>query len=113
MGHSKETLVRLPEAMAECYYYFRILPHYRISGLSLMENAPPRISAEQLKTIRQSVMFIWGTNDPFGSVESGRQIADTLTSSEFNILSGGGHLPWLDDPAECGRLILKFLSETQ
>jgi 2-hydroxy-6-oxonona-2,4-dienedioate hydrolase len=120
MGHSPEVLARLPEAMADCYYYFQKLPHYLISALSLMERgnlfgaAPQdRINAEQLKQVRQPVMFLWGTNDPFGSVETGRQISEFLPDSEFHAIAGGGHLPWLDEPDECSRLALDFLSSHQ
>jgi 2-hydroxy-6-oxonona-2,4-dienedioate hydrolase len=36
MGHNKVTLARLPQSLGDCYYYFRHLPHYRISAISLM-----------------------------------------------------------------------------
>jgi pimeloyl-ACP methyl ester carboxylesterase len=55
-------------------------------------------------------MFLWGTNDPFGSVDTGRYISEIMPSSEFHAIQGGGHLPWLDNPAECGRLTRNFLS---
>jgi pimeloyl-ACP methyl ester carboxylesterase len=118
LGHSPETCARQPEALAECYYRFQKLPHYRISSLSLMQRvnrlwgARPdaRISAEELKQIQQPTMFLWGTNDPFGSVDTGRYISEIMPSSEFHAIQGGGHLPWLDNPAECGRLTRNFLS---
>ena len=117
MGHPPETLSGLPPAMADCYYYFQKLPNYQISSLSLMERgnlfgagAEDRIGAEQLRQVRQPVMLLWGTNDPFGSVEKGREIAAILPSSEFHAIQGG-HLPWLDEPVECGRLTREFLAE--
>jgi len=117
MGHSPEALARLPEAMADCYYYFQKLPNYQISSLSLMgrgnlfgARTEDRINAEQLKRVLQPVMLLWGTNDPFGSVETGREIAEILPSSEFHAIQNGGHLPWLDNPAECGSLSRDFLS---
>jgi 2-hydroxy-6-oxonona-2,4-dienedioate hydrolase len=118
MGHSPETVARLPEAMAECYFRFQRLPHYKISSLTLMAqvNRPggPRpdvqIGPEELKRVGQPAMFLWGTNDPWGSVEAGRRIAEMMPDAEFHAVSGGGHLPWLDEPAECGRLTRDFLS---
>lgn len=117
MGHSPEALARLPEAMADCYYYFQKLPNYQISSLSLMGRGnlfgarlEDRINAEQLKRVQQPVMLLWGTNDPFGGVETGREIAKILPSSEFHAIENGGHLPWLDNPAECGSLARDFLS---
>jgi 2-hydroxy-6-oxonona-2,4-dienedioate hydrolase len=114
MGHSPEILAALPEAMSECYYYFPRLPNYKISILSLMERGnifgagKDRISAEDLKLITQPTMFLWGTKDPFGSIEMGQKIAGIVPSSEFHAIEGG-HLPWLDKPAESGRLIREFL----
>jgi pimeloyl-ACP methyl ester carboxylesterase len=111
IGHSRETCARLPEAAVDCFYHFPRLPHYRTSLLSLMEQAKgARLDEEQLKRVQQPVMFLWGDNDPFGSVELGRKIAKTLPSSAFHVIQGGGHLPWLDNPAECGALTRDFLS---
>ncbi|HTE01435.1 MAG TPA: alpha/beta hydrolase [Mucilaginibacter sp.] len=109
MGHSAETLASLPNGMSECYYYFQKLPHYKISSLSLMESSVKRLNEDDLKQIQQPVILLWGTNDPFGSVQAGQQIANALPASEFHSLQGG-HLPWLDEPEESGRLIFKFLS---
>lgn len=117
MGHSKEIIAGLPEALNECYYYFQQLPNFEISGISLMQRgnllnarAEDRITEEQLKTIIQPVMFIWGSHDPFGTVEIGRQIADYIPASEFHVIQNGGHLPWLDAPSGCGKLITDFFS---
>jgi 2-hydroxy-6-oxonona-2,4-dienedioate hydrolase len=116
MGHSPETLAALPETMSPCYYYFPRLPNYRISILSLMERGnifgagKDRISAEDLKLVKQPTMFLWGNKDPFGSIEMGQKIAGIVPSSEFHAIEGG-HLPWLDKPAECGKLIRDFLSK--
>src|SRR5450432_2190332 len=78
MGHSKETISHLPEALNDCYYYFQQLHNFEISSISLMQrgnifNARPedRINAEQLRLIKQPVMFLWGTHDPFGTIEIG------------------------------------------
>jgi 2-hydroxy-6-oxonona-2,4-dienedioate hydrolase len=116
MGHSPEILAALPEAMSECYYHFPGLPNYKISILSLMERGnifgagKDLINAEDLKLVGQPTMFLWGSKDPFGSIEMGRKIASIVPSSEFHAIEGG-HLPWLDKPVECGRLIQDFLSE--
>lgn len=118
IGHPQETCARLPKALADCFAAFQQLPHARVSILSLMEQtnrlrgARPDITlrAEQLKRVQQPTMFLWGTNDPFGSVETGRQIARLMPNAEFHAIQHGGHLPWLDAPAECGRLIQDFLS---
>jgi 2-hydroxy-6-oxonona-2,4-dienedioate hydrolase len=105
-------------AMAACRSSFQRLPYYRISTLSLMERtnrlrgARPEhtLTAEQLKRVQQPTMFLWGTNDPFGSSETGRHIAQLLPSSEFHAIQGAGHLPWLSNLAECGQFTRDFLA---
>jgi pimeloyl-ACP methyl ester carboxylesterase len=117
MGHSDETIALLPSAMAECYFHFQKLPHYETSSLSLMETtntllgskAAIRITRNGLNNVRQDVLMLWGTNDPFGTVKSGEEIAATLPNSVFHTISDGGHLPWLDSPKQCGKLIAAFL----
>jgi pimeloyl-ACP methyl ester carboxylesterase len=42
-------------------------------------------------------------------VKTGEKIAAALPSSVFHTVSGGGHLPWLDSPEQCGKLIVAFL----
>ncbi len=113
-----ETGTSASAAMAACRYHFQRLPHYRISTLSLMERTNrlrgPRpehtLTAEQLKRVQQPTMFLWGTNDPFGSSETGRHIAQILPYSEFHAIQGAGHLPWLSNLAECGQLTRDFLA---
>lgn len=119
MGHSEETLKNLPDNLAECYFYFQKLPYYSVSSLSLMEKinclsgSKPeiRISENELKNIGKRVLLIWGSNDPFGKVETGRKIAQLLPMGEFHEISGCGHLPWLDEPKKCAELIVSFLSD--
>jgi pimeloyl-ACP methyl ester carboxylesterase len=129
MGHSARTVAALPPEMADCYFHFQRLPHYAVSSLSLMEKTNTltgskpevRITAEQLGTVRQPVLMLWGEHDPFGSVEAGRTIAGALPGAlpgkkpgaEFHLIPNGGHLPWLDDPAVCGNLITDFLSKNE
>ncbi len=97
MGHSKETIASQPEALNECYYYFQKLPNFEISSISLMQRGSllnvrieDRITTEQLKLIKQPVMFLWGTRDPFGTVEIGRQIADFIPRGTFQAIQSRG-----------------------
>ena len=112
MGHSNELLSRLPTALGDCYYYFRLLPHYLVSFTSLMENVAPKIDAEQLKHVLQPTLFLLGTKDSFASVETGERIATALPNCEFHTIAGAGHLPWLENAEECGRIIEEFLSKS-
>ncbi|MFD2935075.1 alpha/beta fold hydrolase [Spirosoma flavum] len=109
MGHSDEMLARLPKALGDCYYYFRQLPHYRISFMTLLENVAPKIEAKQLNMVSQPAMLLLGTKDTFASVKTGKSIVSALPTGVFHAIDGAGHLPWLENPEECGRLIKDFL----
>ncbi len=68
------------------------------------------ISKEELKSIKQPVMFIWGTNDPTGKTETVREYSELIPTSEFHPMQNEGHLTWLDNPTECGQLINNYLN---
>jgi 2-hydroxy-6-oxonona-2,4-dienedioate hydrolase len=111
MGHSSQTISRLPRALGDCYFYFWRLPHYLISAMSLMENTAPKIDDQQLKHVLHPTMLILGTKDSFASVEIGEDIVAALPSGTFRAIDGAGHLPWLENPAACARLIQDFLGK--
>jgi 2-hydroxy-6-oxonona-2,4-dienedioate hydrolase len=111
MGHNEVTLARLPPSLGDCYYYFRHLPHYRISAISLMENTAPTIDEGQLGKVSQPTLFLLGTKDNFASIATGQRIATALPHCSFHPITDAGHLPWLEDPEACGRLIMDFLEK--
>jgi 2-hydroxy-6-oxonona-2,4-dienedioate hydrolase len=113
MGHSSETISRLPQGLGDCFFNFRRLPHYQISAISLMENTAPKIDDHQLKNVLQPTMLILGTKDNFASVETGKQIVSALPNGTFHAIDRAGHLPWLENPAACARLIFDFLRDKQ
>ncbi|MCX6054331.1 MAG: alpha/beta hydrolase [Chloroflexi bacterium] len=119
LGHSSETLLKLPEELADCYYYFQQLPNQKISSLSLMQRINSlrgsrpdvMLHEEELNSVKQPTMFLWGTNDPFGSVEIGGKIASCFQQPEFHAIQNAGHLPWLESPEKCGSLAMKFIEQ--
>ena len=111
MGHSGETLAAQPKALGDCYYYFRLLPHYLISFTSLMENMAPIINEQQLKQVKQPTLFLLGTKDTFASVKTGKDIAAAIPDCAFHTIPGAGHLPWMESPEECGSIIMSFLTK--
>ncbi len=111
MGHSKETLAGLPQALGDSYYYFRMLPHYVISFLSLMQNEAPNIDAKQLSQVKQPSQLLLGDKDTFASVAVGESITAAMPNCKLHVIKGAGHLHWLESPEECGEIINAFLAE--
>lgn len=116
LGQSAEAIEGLPEAFAEGWYRMQNLPHAKVAWVSLLQTvvrvrgARPSValSADDLRNLSVPVLFIWGSDDPFGAVERGRKGATWLRDVEFHVV-GTGHLPWLDEPERCGELILEFV----
>lgn len=118
-GQSSESLRGQPAGLAACYFAFDHLPHYAVSTISLMQvmnrlrgsRPQHRITEPDLHRIHQPYLLAWGTDDPFGSLATGRQIAHTVSQGRFVAIEGAGHLPWLDAPQQCADLIADFLDE--
>ena len=109
MGHEPAVLKSLPASYGDCYGRFRRLPHFKISALSLLQNAAPQITSAELKAVGAPVLLLWGSKDTFAPVETGRQIAQALPDGALQEIAGAGHLPWLEDADRCGALASGFL----
>ncbi len=77
--------------------------------MSLLENMPRLIKAEHLAGVRMPVALLWGTKDTFAGIDVGRSIADALPRGELHPSEGAGHLPWLEYPEQCSKIISDFL----
>lgn len=118
LGHPDETVTRLPDEYAEVTYRMDNLPYYTLSWVSVVQSAlnlwgavpKAALTPDDLRRIRSPVSLIWGSDDPFGSPETGRAGAEYFPDATFHD-AGVGHLPWLDEPAACGELIRGFLGE--
>jgi len=67
----------------------------------------------ELKNLKAPTLFIWGDKDQYGPPTLGEEMARLMPKARCQVLSDAGHLPWLDQPEECNRLVLKFLKEEQ
>jgi pimeloyl-[acyl-carrier protein] methyl ester esterase len=117
-GSSQQDIDQLPEQAAEAAYHFWNLPTYLgtwktlIGAVVSLRGANPkyRLGSDQLQRIQQPVQFIWGEKDPFGDLDVARQAAQFIPDARLHEMRTG-HLPFLDEPQECGRVIREFLSE--
>ena len=117
LGHPAEVGRRWSDAEAETFYRFGNLTNVHRSWTTLLRrflrpwggNPRMRITASQLQRIRQPTLFIWGSDDPFGSSESGRAATALMPAAQLEIV-GVGHLPWWDDAEACARLIRTFVA---
>jgi pimeloyl-ACP methyl ester carboxylesterase len=111
MGHSRSLLAKLPHQLGDAYYYFRLLPHYILSATSMLKNPMPAIDEKQLKNLSQPTALLLGTKDNFASQHLGKKIVSEMPKGTFYSIKDSGHLPWLENPEECGQLIRNFIDQ--
>jgi pimeloyl-ACP methyl ester carboxylesterase len=64
----------------------------------------------ELAGIGPPTLLVYGTADPLGTVEVWRRVVDLLPRGELQLVEGGGHAPWLDDPGRVGGHVSRFLA---
>jgi pimeloyl-ACP methyl ester carboxylesterase len=111
MGHDPATV---PEELMLLQSRAEALPTYRTHWLSLMENVFPwarqavTLTLGELAQVRQPVRFIWGERDPFGQPSLGETACWVMPKARLTTLATG-HLPWVDEPAQCGDIVQELL----
>jgi pimeloyl-ACP methyl ester carboxylesterase len=60
--------------------------------------------------ITQPTLMVYGTADPGGSVDIWRRFTDRLPQGELELVDGGGHMVWYDDPSRIGARVTQFLA---
>lgn len=65
----------------------------------------------ELAAIQQPTLFVYGTADPVGTVGVWTRVVGLLPRGELRLVEGGGHVPWLDDPAQVAGDVRRFLAE--
>lgn len=114
MGTNEDVLANMPNEFRECYYRFQNLPNYQESTLSLLRafnaNDQNEIKAAELSALNFPVEMIWGAKDTFATVEKGQEIAAAFPNCQFKLIEDAGHMPWIDQPEICARLISQFIN---
>jgi len=62
-----------------------------------------------LRGVSQSVLLLWGEDDPIGAPMVAEKLPTLLLHAAVVILRQAGHLAWLDDPLSHAEQIRKFL----
>lgn len=114
MGHDPEQMC--PPVMTELMIRAQKLPGFVPGWRSLLQNVFPfarrnpevGFGEDDLAHLRQPVLYVWGRSDPFGSLAVARRAQALTPNSRLEVI-GTGHLPWLDDPETCGRVVAGFL----
>jgi len=110
MGHRSGALS--PE-LVRLVLAARTLPGYADGYIGVLHGTTTlfgrRVSAPaaELARLKTPTLLIWGDGDTHGSVETGRRMVATMPNASLEV-RGQGHLPWIDEPVACGKLIAGF-----
>jgi pimeloyl-ACP methyl ester carboxylesterase len=70
-----------------------------------------REATSRLGTLGMPALVLWGEEDALAPVAVGRQLADGLPCSRFEVLTACGHLPTLEKPAESADHFRRLLDD--
>lgn len=62
--------------------------------------------------IRQPTLILWGEHDRVIPLSTGRELAELIPNAQLAIIRSAGHLALEEEPAECNKLLLEFLSRS-
>ena len=65
---------------------------------------------ELLGRIRAPVRFVWGAEDPFGGADVADRFVAKVPGAQLELIPGGGHAVWLDDPDGVAEGTQRFLA---
>lgn len=63
-----------------------------------------------MKELTMPVCFIIGDKDQFDTVDNVKKIIANMKDAKIEVVNGGGHILWLDEPELCSELILQNLN---
>ncbi|HWF36545.1 MAG TPA: alpha/beta fold hydrolase [Solirubrobacteraceae bacterium] len=67
----------------------------------------------RLAGLEPPALFVWGSHDPLIPAAFGRHVRQWLPSAEQVIMKGCGHVPQVERPEECHRLLLDFFARAE
>lgn len=106
---------RAPEEIIEADYAASKLPGASLAWNTMLDEVARTTASltyalrPELRNLKPPTLFIWGDRDVQGPPSLGQEMADIAPNARCEVLPETGHLPWLDQPDRCRKLVLDFL----
>ncbi len=78
-------------------------------GGRLPGQAPEPLYTERLRAVRTPTLVVTGDNDDFIPASFSRKIADAVPDARYAEIPDGGHIPFVEKPAETAAVVAEFL----
>jgi pimeloyl-ACP methyl ester carboxylesterase len=98
----------LAERLLECHR--RVGPMSQYRDFVAIDNFDVR---ERIRTLKPRLLLIRGVDDPAKTPEYEREIHQAVPGSQYLKLSGCGHFPFAEKPAEVNRALDEFVARLQ
>jgi len=84
-------------------------PRTVLAAVKAVQAYPPEQAVAAFKAIKVPALLVAGEVDQTGHSAGMRRVADMVRGAEFAVVSGSGHYPWAENPAEFNRHLFAFL----
>lgn len=71
------------------------------------------IPADQLRSIAQPTLIVWGEKERFYPLAHAEMAAKIIPNAQLCVIPGAGHIPFFDQPQAAGEAVIRFLSTAQ
>ena len=85
------------------------LPRTVQAAVKAVQAYPAAEAVAAFKAIAVPTLLVAGGVDQTGHSAGMRRVADMMRRAEFAIVSGSGHYPWAEKPAEFNRHLFAYL----
>jgi 2-hydroxy-6-oxonona-2,4-dienedioate hydrolase/4,5:9,10-diseco-3-hydroxy-5,9,17-trioxoandrosta-1(10),2-diene-4-oate hydrolase len=75
-------------------------------------NADTLLPIELLNRVTTPVHFLWGDEDPMGGAAVARAFVAHLPNADLELVPGGGHAVWIDDPELAASTVTRFCASS-
>ena len=76
-------------------------------------NGLPSFRREELSRISQPVLLLWGEKDAIVPLSIAKRLMGNLRRAQLKTVSGGGHMPFLENPTEFTEKLSEFLDSEE
>jgi len=100
-----------PEVDLVRHWASRTPPETVKSAVKAVQTFPEAEAVAGFRAISVPTLLVAGEVDQVGHPAGMKRVADMIAGCEFAVVSGSGHYPWAENPAEFNRAFFGFLDK--
>ena len=81
------------------------------TAVKAVQAYPESEAVSNIKAISVPTLLVAGELDQTGHAPGMKRVADMIKGAEFGVVSGSGHYPWAENPAEFNKILFGFLDK--